>query len=92
MIRNREMLLKEIQELAFRMKDLNLFLDTHPTEQSAIELYNQTLNKYNAMVCNFEKLYGPLTMRTTNVFSTNDWLWLKGPWPWENNDFEEECK
>lgn len=89
MIRNRDMLLKEIQQLSFRLYDLTLFLDTHPTEQCAIKDYNETLNKYKSMVRNFEKLYGPLTLKGVDENAT-EWKWTKGPWPWENCRCEEE--
>lgn len=90
MIRNRETLLKELQELSFRLYDLALFLDTHPDECSALELYHSTMNKYKAMVCNFEKLYGPLTLSSPEI-SEKRWNWTKGPWPWENQCCEEAC-
>ena len=91
MIRNRNVLLKEVQELAFKLYDLTLFLDTHPHEQSALAEYNETLNKYKSMVCNFERLYGPLSLKNMPD-NTNTWQWIKGPWPWENCYCEEENK
>lgn len=91
MIRNRDMLLKEIQQLSFRLYDLTLFLDTHPTEQCAIKDFNETLNKYKSMVRNFEKLYGPLTLKGVDE-DAMEWKWTKGPWPWENCRCEEEKK
>ena len=90
MTRNRNMLLKEIQQLGFRMYDLGLFLDTHPSEEKALSLYNSTLNKYKTMVANFEKLYGPLNWQSEEL-GCNQWKWLEGPWPWENNNTEEVC-
>ena len=91
MTRNRNMLLREIQQLAFKLYDLVLFLDTHPTEQSALREYNETLNKYKSMVSNFEKLYGPLSLRGIDE-NANYWQWINGPWPWENCRCEEENK
>ncbi len=89
MMRNKNMLLKEIQQLSFRLYDLALFLDTHPNEQCAIREYNETLNKHKIMVKNFEKLYGPLTLKGVDENATK-WNWIKGPWPWENCLCEEE--
>ncbi len=85
------MLLKEIQQLSFKMYDLTLFLDTHPTEKCAISEFNETLNKYKMMVKNFEKLYGSLTLKGTED-DCMDWKWTKGPWPWENCRCGEENK
>ena len=89
MIRNREMLLKEIQQLSFRLYDLTIFLDTHPTEQCAIKDYNETMNKYKSMVRNFEKLYGPLKLMNIDE-NAMEWKWINGPWPWENCKCEED--
>ncbi len=91
MTRNKNILLKEIQQLAFKLYDLALFLDTHPTEQSALKEYNETLNKHKSMVNNFEKLYGPLTMKGIDE-NASHWQWINGPWPWENCKCEEENK
>lgn len=91
MTRNRNILLREIQQLSFKLYDLALFLDTHPSEQTALIEYNETLNKYKSMVCNFEKLYGPLTMKGVDENSSY-WQWIKGPWPWENCKCEGENK
>lgn len=91
MTRNRESALKEIQELGFRMYDIALFLDTHPHEACAISEYTATLSKYNAMVKNFEKLYGPLTIGSIGDCAS-EWDWTKGPWPWEVSENEEVCR
>ena len=66
MNKEREKKLKELQELDFRMLDLQLFLDTHPFEERAVEEYNNAAKKYNAMKSHFEKLYGPLMLCDDN--------------------------
>lgn len=91
MTRSRDLLLKEIQQLSFRLYDLTLFLDTHPTENCALKDYNETLNKYKIMVKNFEKLYGPLTLGSIDEKAAK-WQWIEGPWPWENCVCEGENK
>lgn len=90
MTRNRETALYEIQQLSFKMYDIALFLDTHPDEASALTEYALTIGKYNSMVKNYEKLYGPLTINNTDECNAK-WNWINGPWPWEN-DTEEVCK
>ena len=91
MTRNHTVLLKEIQQLSFRLYDLTLFLDTHPNEKCALKDYNETLSKYKIMVKNYEKLYGPLTLGDVDE-TAMDWKWIKGPWPWENYMCEEGNK
>lgn len=82
MNRTREMLLREIQELDFRMLDLQLYLDTHPLETKAVEEYNIAAKKYRAMKEHYEKLYGPIVLDAYDY--TTPWKWVEGPWPWQN--------
>jgi len=83
MNRNRDVLLRELTELGFRMGDLHLYLDTHQNEIRAIKEYNLTANKYNTMKNHYEKLYGPLTTGDKDDHDETTWQWVKGPWPWE---------
>ncbi|OQB13880.1 MAG: CotJB protein [Firmicutes bacterium ADurb.Bin193] len=82
MNRNREKLLKELQELDFRMIELQLFLNTHPFEAKAVEEYNTAARKSKSMTEHFEKLYGPLKLG--NDDNTVPWKWVNGPWPWQS--------
>lgn len=88
MNRNREMMLQELMEVDFRMKDLQLYLDTHPECAAAVEEYNAAANKYMAMKQHFEKMYGPLTLSGKDDFTT-PWQWVQSPWPWENTENKE---
>ena len=38
---NRQAAMLELQQLSFSLVDLNLFLDTHPDNQQAVNDYNQ---------------------------------------------------
>ena len=38
---NREELLRKVQEADFVLYDVNLFLDTHPSNQAALEFFNE---------------------------------------------------
>ncbi len=78
----REKRLKEIQELDFRMLDLQLFLDTHPFETKAVEEFNSASKKLGAMKTHYERLYGPLMLTGDNY--TTPWQWIEGPWPWQS--------
>ena len=42
---DRDTLLKEIGEVSFFLDDLRLYLDTHPQEERALELYQQNHQK-----------------------------------------------
>ena len=70
----REALLYQIMQYKFSLIELNLYLDTNPSDRNAIELYNKC-KKY-------ENMYGPLTL-DSNDLNENRWEWINSPWPWE---------
>jgi spore coat protein JB len=74
-------LLRDLSAVGFCMIDLQLYLDTHPTDASALSLYNQYHQKHMALMTEYERKYGPLMAH--NGASSNYWLWIKDPWPWE---------
>ena len=78
---NREELLRKVQEADFVLYDVNLFLDTHPSNQAALEFFNESQRVYTEAVADYEALYGPLGAFDTDT--TQGWLWVQGPWPWE---------
>lgn len=77
----RNMMLRNLSAIAFCMYDLQLFLNTHPTDANAIMLFSQYRQKYLAAAAEYERRYGPLT--AVNGVSDNKWKWVRGPWPWE---------
>lgn len=78
---SREMLLKRIQVCSFVLTDTNLFLDTHPDCQMALEYFE----KHHNMLCEAQReyveKYGPLTAADYN--GGGRWNWVDSPWPWE---------
>lgn len=75
-------LLEDLQAAYFVMHDLNLYLDTHPKDQDAIDQYNQYAKYKNELVTYIESRFGPLEMYAENP-SQNKWIWSNGPWPWQ---------
>lgn len=78
----RRKLLREIQEADFVLKELNLFLDTHPNHRAALEKFQKFEQISARLRAEYEKLYGPLTPSVNN--NLDRWEWIEGPWPWEN--------
>lgn len=78
----REELLYNILMYKFALVELNLYLDTHPSDSKTINLFNQYLMEEKKLCDQYEKSYGPLTVDTENI-SNNSWNWVKSPWPWE---------
>ena len=66
----------------FVLKELNLYLDTHPNNSNMVNLYNQYLSEEKKLCNEYEKKYGPLTTDSLNL-DNNSWNWIKSPWPWE---------
>lgn len=80
----REIMLKKIGTYKFVLKDLELYLDTHPKDEMALSKYAEYEALLKPMVKEFESRFGPLTVSPDNG---NKFLWVKNPWPW---DIEED--
>ena len=78
---SRKRFLREIMEVDFVLKELNLFLDTHPCHKAALTKFQKYEQKAAILKSEYVKLYGPLTPSTNN--NTETWEWNDGPWPWE---------
>ena len=78
----RERLLLEVQKYSFAMWDLNLYLNTHPTDRNVMMLFDQYRTAYKKAVNDYENKYGPLHVENTSV-NSGYWAWNKSPWPWE---------
>ena len=78
----RERMLYDIQETAFAAHELNLYLDTHPNDTSAIKLYNEYNKKEKMLNDEYERKYGPIDLSDVEGLSMTPWAWIKEPWPW----------
>lgn len=74
--------LEELQKLDFVLIELNLYLDTHPTDMQALQQYNQLVQRRKQFSHEFEMRYGPL-MPFGQSFSRFPWQWPETPWPWQ---------
>ncbi|OJU14895.1 MAG: hypothetical protein BGN88_06450 [Clostridiales bacterium 43-6] len=82
----RERLLRRIAEVGFAMFELHLFLDTHPYDRAALQMFDSYQREEEALRLEFNSKYGPLN--TMDVSQSNMWQWVKDPWPWDYS-FEE---
>lgn len=78
---DRAALCKKIQQLGFVLDDLGLFLNTHPTNQIALDFFRENQGMYMEAATAYETKYGPLSIYYVNT--DNGWTWTQGPWPWE---------
>ncbi len=76
----RQELMQKIATYDFAVVELNLYLDTHPQDRTALK----KLSDYEAMSRElreeYEEKYGPIIFRDT---PENRMKWIKNPWPWD---------
>lgn len=76
-------LLTNYDALCFATIDLSIYLDVHPEDRTAIELFNNYQNEKKQLLKHYESKYGPLTL-DSEALNTYPWAWDNKPWPWEN--------
>lgn len=79
--------LSELQALGFAVQELALYLDTHPQDQEALEVYREYQKLYSHCREEYRKQCGPLTHFQEH---SGPYGWLKDPWPWEYCKNKEE--
>ena len=72
--------LVELQALEFVMLELGLYLDTHPEDREAAELFQQFTAMERTARSEYETKFGPLTKGSAVV--NGSFRWLQDPWPW----------
>ena len=82
MAKNRQELMRLLQEYGFYAVELNLFLDNHPNDRRALRDYNKVSEIYANLKKDYEMQYGPLT-NFGNSLCQEDFNWINDPWPWE---------
>lgn len=70
-----------IGAVSFYLDDLRLFLDTHPDNTEALELFTQYQAQRHEMVKNYTLNYGPIDSYYVNT--ENGWTWNDCPMPWK---------
>ena len=71
----------ELQVLGFTVHELALYLDTHPEDKDALQLYRKYQQMYNTAKKQYSMHCRPLNHMT--VTDDNTYSWLCDPWPWE---------
>lgn len=74
-------LFRTIQIYDFVIHDTALYLDTHPTDQIALEYFDKMRDLYRKAVEVYTANYGPITIEDVNI--ENNWTWIEKPWPWQ---------
>ena len=77
---SREELMKKISALDFAKFEAQLFLDTHPECEMALEYFNRTMDELNALRAEYVAKYGPMVAEDNGEAG---WKWVSSPWPWQ---------
>lgn len=77
-----EELLNKINDYEFTLIDINLFLDTHPSDKKALADYNTYAAELATLKNRFVKEFGPL-QNFGNSTSEGSWKWNSQTWPWD---------
>lgn len=72
---------KEITALHMMMIELQLYLNTHPSDREALAKRNEYAKIYKDIKDEYNQRYGMLTQ--TDASCSYPWQWIDQPWPWE---------
>lgn len=74
---------RKIEEVQFTAHELGLYLDTHPSDETAVLDFETANEKLRRMIREYERQVGPMFAVGQSCRSQDRWLWAEGPWPWE---------
>ena len=77
----RNILLGKIKKYDFTLKELNLYLDTHPNCRRALEMFRRYKELRGNAVDEYIRKFGPVVPEQVN--DAGYWTWVDDPWPWE---------
>ena len=76
-------LLLKLDQVSFSLDDLLLYLDTHPEDQDALNLYQELRGQRAEALREFEANFYPLTKDSEKAINDGKWTWDDAPLPWE---------
>lgn len=81
--KNQTAMLCSIQQMEFVAIELNLYLDTHPCDATAVNDYNCAVERLMQLTKEYVTEFGPISNFGWGGYSRIPWQWSNGPWPWE---------
>lgn len=80
--------LRQIQKAGFVCDDLRLYLDTHPEDQQALNIFKDVLKRKKSLMKEFALSHYPLTVACiADIYEENPesscYCWKEGRIPWE---------
>lgn len=83
MMNDRAKLYHDINVISFVIVEMIEYLDTHPTDKSAVEYLNHYVKLKNKAMQEYAEKYGPLSVSTAPDSDCSEWKWATQPMPWE---------
>ena len=81
---------KRIGAYQFALYDLELYLDSHPYDQQAMQLRQVYRTRLSQLIDEYEQHYGKYINTMSDVQeSWNEWV--KDPWPWDSMKGDGNC-
>lgn len=74
-------LMTKIKQYDFTLKELNLYLDTHPNCRRALAMFQKYRKLREDAVKEYNEKFGPITPEQN--LNTQHWAWIDEPFPWE---------
>ncbi len=71
----------ELQTICFAIQELALYLDTHPDDEEALQLYRAYQKLHHQKSMEYAENCGPMTHHSP--VDSKQYTWLNDPWPWE---------
>jgi spore coat protein JB len=78
--REQQSLLIAIMEASFVSLETALYLNTHPDDERALRLHNNSSQQLMQLEDMYTSRYGPLR---NNQLSRFPWAYINDPWPWD---------
>jgi spore coat protein JB len=75
--------MKKLREIDFCLVETVLYLDAYPDHPQALAYYHKLVEERAALMEQYEKSCGPLSIYGNK--SRQSWDWVKAPWPWESD-------
>ena len=78
----------ELMALDFAAHDLSLYLDTHPDDKEAFQIYRELLELAKVGKKRYEERYGAVCK--SDLIRADSYTWLRDPWPWDAGQKTED--